>query len=276
MPSSSITRRTGSPSHCCAGTASGKGTSWPAAIEAVAASLARVLERHGPQAIGVLGSARATNEDNYVIQKFARTVLGTNNVDCCARVCHTPSAAALKRMLGFGAATNSFDDIEQAGAFLLVGCNPTENHPVVGARILQQVRAGKPLVVIDPRATDLARRASVHLQPRAGTNIPLLNALAHVILEEGLADEAFVQCARGGAGRIQGARQQLDPGARCRHLQRACRQDPPGGTDLCPDSAGHVFPWPRRHRAPAGHRGRHVPDQPRAAHGQHRQAGAPV
>jgi formate dehydrogenase major subunit len=118
-------------------------------------------------------------------------VLGTNNVDCCARVCHTPSAAALKRMLGFGAATNSFDDIEQAGAFLLVGCNPTENHPVVGARILQQVRAGKPLVVIDPRATELARQATVHLQPRAGTNIPLLNAMAHVILAEALTDEAF-------------------------------------------------------------------------------------
>jgi formate dehydrogenase major subunit len=166
--------------------------SWPAAIESVATSLARVLDRHGPQAIGVLGSARATNEDNYVIQKFARTVLGTNNVDCCARVCHTPSAAALKRMLGFGAATNSFDDIEQAGAFLLVGCNPTENHPVVGARFLQQVRTGKPLVVIDPRATELARRATVHLQPRAGTNIPLLNALAHVILQEALTDEAFV------------------------------------------------------------------------------------
>jgi len=165
---------------------------WPAAIELVAASLVRIRDRYGPQAIGVLGSARATNEDNYVIQKFARTVLGTNNVDCCARVCHTPSAAALKRMLGFGAATNSFDDIEQAGAFLLVGCNPTENHPVVGARIVQQVRAGKPLIVIDPRVTELARRATVHLQPRAGTNIPLLNALAHVILQEALTDEAFI------------------------------------------------------------------------------------
>lgn len=166
--------------------------SWLAAIGTVASSLTRVLDRHGPQAIGMLGSARATNEDNYVIQKFARTVLKTNNVDCCARVCHTPSAAALKRMLGFGAATNSFDDIEQAGAFLLVGCNPAENHPVVGARILQQVRAGKPLIVIDPRVTGLARRATVHLQPRAGTNIPLLNAMAHVILQEALTDEAFI------------------------------------------------------------------------------------
>lgn len=170
-----------------------QGIDWPAATATVAEKLAGVLEQHGPRAIGILGSARATNEDNYVIQKFARTVLGTNNVDCCARVCHTPSAAALKRMLGFGAATNSFDDIEMAGAILLVGCNPTENHPVVGARILQQARLGRPLIVIDPRATDLARRATVHLRPRAGTNIPLLNALAHVILAESLADEAFMR-----------------------------------------------------------------------------------
>lgn len=170
-----------------------QGTDWPTAIATVAGKLAGVLERHGPQAIGVLGSARATNEDNYVLQKFARTVLGTNNVDCCARVCHTPSAAALKRMLGFGAATNSFDDIEMAGTIMLVGCNPTENHPVVGARILRRARLGTPLIVIDPRLTDLARRATVHLRPRAGTNVPVLNALAHVILAESLADESFLR-----------------------------------------------------------------------------------
>ncbi len=175
-----------------------QGTDWPTATSRVAETLAGVLERHGPQAIGILGSARATNEDNYVIQKVARLVLGTNNVDCCARVCHTPSAAALKQMLGFGAATNSFDDIEMAGAIMLVGCNPTENHPVVGARILQQVRRGVPLVLIDPRSTDLAPRAAVHLRPRAGTNVPLLNAMANVILGETLADSAFLR------GRVAG------------------------------------------------------------------------
>ncbi len=175
-----------------------QGIDWPTAIATVAEKLSAVLERDGPGAIGMLGSARATNEDNYVIQKFARVALGTNNVDCCARVCHTPSAVALKRMLGFGAATNSFDDIELAGGFLLAGCNPAENHPVVGARILRQVRLGKPLVVIDPRVTDLARHATVHLRPRPGTNVPLLNAIAQVILEESLADEAFL------AGRVDG------------------------------------------------------------------------
>jgi formate dehydrogenase major subunit len=175
------------------GPAGWRDTDWTTAIDAVARTLSGVLERHGPGAIGMLGSARATNEDNYLVQKFARVVLSTNNVDCCARVCHTPSAAALKRMLGFGASTSSFADIEATAGFLLVGCNPTENHPVVAGRILRQVRLGKPLVVIDPRVTDLARHATVHLQLRPGTNVPLLNAMAHVILDEGLADEDFLR-----------------------------------------------------------------------------------
>ena len=117
--------------------------------------------------MGVLGSARATNEDNYLAQKFARVVLGTNNVDCCARVCHAPSAAAMKAMLGTGAATNSFDDIEQARAFLLCGTNATENHPIVGARIKQAVLRGAKLIVIDPRKIELARYADIHLAAEA-------------------------------------------------------------------------------------------------------------
>jgi formate dehydrogenase major subunit len=165
--------------------------SWPEALGQTARELHRLIATHGPDCIGVLGSARATNEDNYFIQKFARLVVGTNNVDCCARVCHTPTAAAMKRMLGTGAATNSFDDIEQAQSFLIVGANPTENHPIVGARIKQRARAGVPLVVIDPRRTELAELAAVHLAPRPGTNVPLMHALANVILEEGLFDTAF-------------------------------------------------------------------------------------
>jgi formate dehydrogenase major subunit len=166
--------------------------SWEAALTAAADGLRRIRDRHGPDSIGVLGSARATNEENYLTQKFARAVLGTNNVDCCARVCHTPTAAAMGRMLGTGAATNSFDDIEQARLLLVAGANPTENHPVVGARIRQQVRRGIPLIVIDPRRTELAALATVHLALRPGTNIPLLNALANVIITEGLTDAAFV------------------------------------------------------------------------------------
>ena len=148
----------------------------------------------------MLGSARATNEENYYAQKFARVVLGTNNVDCCGRVCHQPSAKALKMMLGAGAATNCFDDIEQAATIMLVGCNPTENHPIVGARIRQAVRGarGTKLIVIDPRRTELAEIANTHLPVRPGGNILLLGAMANVIVEEALFDREFLD------GRVDG------------------------------------------------------------------------
>lgn len=173
---------------------------WEHANEWLAERLQAVLKTHGPQAIGMLGSARSTNEENYVTQKFARIVLGTNNIDCCARVCHAPTALAMKRMLGTGAATHSFDDIEQAGSFLICGCNPTEAHPIVGARIKQAVLRGAPLIVIDPRAIELARHAQVHLALRPGTNVPLLNALAHVILTESLADTSALEQRISGGG----------------------------------------------------------------------------
>jgi len=166
--------------------------SWGEAIDHVASELRRILDRHGPASVGVLGSARATNEDNYVVQKFARVVLGTNNVDSCARVCHAPSAAALGTMLGTGASTNSFDDIEAARTILVFGANVTENHPVVGARIAQAAMRGAGLVVVDPRAIDLVDHADVYLRVRPGTNVALLNALAAVVLDEGLEDVEYL------------------------------------------------------------------------------------
>jgi formate dehydrogenase major subunit len=168
--------------------------SWPEAIEHAASRLRQIVAADGPDAVGVLGSARGTNEEAYLTQKFARLAVGTHNVDCCARVCHAPSAAALKGMLGAGAATHSFDDIDLAHTILVAGANPTENHPVVGARIRQAARRGARLIVIDPRRIELTREANVlHLAPRPGTNIPLLNALAHVVLVEQLTDEAFLR-----------------------------------------------------------------------------------
>jgi formate dehydrogenase major subunit len=169
-----------------------KSVSWDEAIAFGAAGLRRVIEKYGARSIGVLGSARATNEENYLAQKFTRVVLGTNNVDCCARVCHTPSAAAMKLMIGTGAATNSFDDIEKAATILVCGANPTENHPIVGARIKQRKLRGANLIVIDPRKIELAKHADVHLAPRPGTNIPLLNAMACAIVEERLYDRQFL------------------------------------------------------------------------------------
>jgi formate dehydrogenase major subunit len=164
---------------------------WEDAISFTAESLRRISETHGPDSIAVLGSARGTNEESYLAQKFARVVIGTNNVDCCARVCHTPTAAAMKLMLGTGAATNSYDDIEKAQTILLCGANATENHPIIGARIKQAALKGANLIVIDPRQIELTQYATIHLQPRPGTNILLLNAMACTIVEEQLFDTQF-------------------------------------------------------------------------------------
>ena len=166
--------------------------SWPEARAHVAGRLHDLIARHGPDAIGILGSARATNEENYLTQKFARAVIGTNNVDCCARVCHTPSGVALKQMLGAGLGTNSFDDIEVARTLLVWGANPTEDHPVVGARLKQAARRGARLIVVDPRRIELAEEADYHLAIRPGTNVALLNAMAQIVIQEGLCDDVFL------------------------------------------------------------------------------------
>ncbi len=161
--------------------------SWEEAIALVAREFTRLRG-----AIAGLSSSRATNEENYLFQKWLRAGLGTNDVDCCARVCHAPSAAGMRRSFGAGAATNSLADIERADLLLVVGSNTTESHPVTGARVKQAVLAGARCIVIDPRRTELASLADVHLQPRPGTNVPLFQSLAAVIVEEGLFDARFV------------------------------------------------------------------------------------
>jgi formate dehydrogenase major subunit len=166
--------------------------SWNEARAYVTDRLSVLIARHGADSVGILGSARATNEDAYITQKFARAVIGTNNVDCCARVCHAPSAMALKLALGAGLSTNSFDDIEIARTILVCGANATENHPVVGARIKQAARRGADLIVIDPRRIELAQYASCHLAPNPGTNVPLFNAMAQTIVADGSYDRGFV------------------------------------------------------------------------------------
>jgi formate dehydrogenase major subunit len=166
---------------------------WDEAIQFVSDRFRDTIARHGPDSVGLLTSARGTNEENYVGQKFARLVLGTNNVDCCARVCHSPTAAAMKMTLGTGAATNSLDDIELAQTILVCGANPTDGHPVTGARIKQAARRGANLIIVDPREIELNQFATLHLPLRPGTNVIVFNAMGATIVEEGLVDEAFVR-----------------------------------------------------------------------------------
>jgi formate dehydrogenase alpha subunit len=165
---------------------------WETAIAWVAERLDSLRAAHGPDALAALASSRSTNEACYLLQKLARAVLGTNNIDCCARVCHSSTAAALRAATGTGAASACFDDIELARAIVVAGANPTEAHPVVGARILQAALAGTPLIVIDPRRTELAGLATVHLPVAPGGNVPLLNALARELVDRGAVDGSYL------------------------------------------------------------------------------------
>ena len=169
-----------------------RAVSWGTATAWLATRLAAIRDEHGPDALGFFSSSRTTNEAAYLVQKLARAVIGTNNVDCCARVCHSSTALALQTVTGTGAASASYTDIDHASTIVVAGANPTEAHPVVGARIKQAVLAGARLVVIDPRRIELAEYADVHLPLRPGTNVPVFNALAKIIIETGLAADSYL------------------------------------------------------------------------------------
>lgn len=167
--------------------------SWDHAINHTAARLLELRDRHGPDALGTLTSSRSTNEAAYLLQKMFRSIIGTNNTDCCARVCHSSTAVALGMVTGASAATASTADLDEATLIVLAGANATEAHPVVGARIKQAALRGAALITIDPRAVELSQYSAVHLQLWPGTNVPLLNALAKVLIEENLHDAAYAQ-----------------------------------------------------------------------------------
>lgn len=166
--------------------------SWSAALDRIAQEWSRIKETYGTDALAAISSSRGTNEENYLFGKFMRCVVGSNHIDNCARVCHSATVTGMMETLGASAATNSIQDVDQAKLIMVVGANPTESHPVVGARIKRAVRRGVPLIVIDPRRTELARMADLHLQLHPGTNVALLNGLGHVIAKERLIDQAFV------------------------------------------------------------------------------------
>ncbi|WP_293746699.1 formate dehydrogenase subunit alpha [uncultured Paraglaciecola sp.] len=166
--------------------------SWQQALSHIAKSLKKFISESGPQSVGVISSARATNEDNYAAQKFARAVLKTNNIDHCARICHSPSVAGLKKTLGSGAMTNSIDDVGKADVIFVIGADPTENHAIIGGQIMQAKLSGATLIVVDPRQTRLAKVADLHLQLNIGTNIALLNGLLNIIFNHNWQNEDFI------------------------------------------------------------------------------------
>ncbi|NNF33453.1 MAG: formate dehydrogenase subunit alpha [Saprospiraceae bacterium] len=167
--------------------------SWDEVYDFIAEKLITYKKKYGADYIAGISSSRCTNEENYLMQKFIRAVIGTNNIDGCARVCHSPTALGMQRTFGTGAATNSVKDMEVTDCMMVIGANPTDAHPVTGARIKQQVMKGTTLIVIDPRRTELARYAQHHLQLRPGTNVAVLNMMLYYIVKEGLVDKQFVE-----------------------------------------------------------------------------------
>jgi formate dehydrogenase alpha subunit len=166
---------------------------WEEALALIGRRFREIKERHGPDALAFISSARCTNEENYLVQKIARAVMGTNNVDNCATSCHAPSVAGLAESFGSGAMTNSTAEIRDCQVLFLIGANPTEAHPIFGLEMKRALRRGATLIVCDPRKTWLARRAQLHLQHRPGSDNLLLNAMMRYILDEGLANTAFIE-----------------------------------------------------------------------------------
>lgn len=166
---------------------------WEEAYQYIASKLNEIKGKYGPDAIGGISSARCTNEENYLMQKFIRTIIGTNNIDSCARVCHSPTALGMQRTFGTGAATNSVVDLKYADAIMIIGANPTDGHPVTGAKMKQFAMSGKTSIVIDPRKTELAKYATYHLPTKPGTNVAMLNMMLYYIMTEGLEDTQFIQ-----------------------------------------------------------------------------------
>ena len=167
--------------------------SWDAAYSYMVDKINSVRETYGPDAIAGISSARCTNEENYLMQKFIRAVVGTNNIDCCARVCHSPTALGMQRSFGTGAATNSVIDIQYTDCMMIIGANPTDAHPVTGAKMKQAAMKGITTIVIDPREIELAKYAQHFLQLRPGTNVALLNMMLYYIISEGLEDKEFIE-----------------------------------------------------------------------------------
>ncbi|MEU4086689.1 formate dehydrogenase subunit alpha [Streptomyces aureus] len=169
---------------------------WDEAIGTVARRLRDIQRRHGPDAIGAISSSRCTNEEVYVVQKMVRAAFGNNNVDTCARVCHSPTGYGLKQTFGESAGTQDFRSVAEADVIMVIGANPTDGHPVFASRMKRRLREGARLIVVDPRRIDLVRsphiEAAHHLQLRPSTNVAVVNAMAHVVVTEGLVDRAFV------------------------------------------------------------------------------------
>ena len=255
--------------------------SWEEAFEYTAREFRRIQQKYGRNSVGGITSSRCTNEETYLVQKLVRAALLTNNVDTCARVCHSPTGYGLKHTLGESAGTQAFTSVQKADVVIVVGANPTDGHPVFGSQLKRRLRQGAKLIVIDPRAIDLVKtphiEAAQHLQLRPGTNVAVINALAHVIVTEGLTkdDYALERCETKSYQRVEGLHRRPAPfagGDRGDH-RRARRARARGRAPVCRRPEQRDLLRPRRHRAQPGHDHGHGHREPRDGDRQPRPRG---
>ena len=248
--------------------------SWDEALDLVATRLLDLRDRYGPDSITANASAKATNEDSYLLQKYLRAVIGTNNVDHCARLCHAGSVAGLQLAIGSTAMSNAIAEMPDLECFMVIGSNTTETHPVIATFLKQAVRKhGARLIVVDPRQTEMTRFAELWLREKPGTDTALFNAMAQVIVAEKLYDEAFVAARTEGFDGIRRRPGREDAGVGRGDHRRAGRRHPPRRAHLCRgegrgDVLGHG------HQPEHARHGQHPDaDQPGAAVRPHRPAG---
>jgi predicted molibdopterin-dependent oxidoreductase YjgC len=169
-------------------------TSWDVALNLITRRFRFYKDKYGSDSLGFLSSAKATNEENFLMMKLARAVFKTNNIDHCARLCHASTVVGLAQAFGSGAMTNSIEDFNKAELFLVTGSDTTNQHPLIGCRIINAVKEkGAKLIVVDPRRIELAKHAHIYVQPKNGTDVAWINAIINVIISEGLYNERFIK-----------------------------------------------------------------------------------
>ncbi len=205
-------------------------TSWDDALSLIVDSLSKIKRDAGPDALGMLTSAKATNEENYLLMKLCRTSFGTNNIDNVARLCHAPTLCSLGSSLGSGSMTNPIESLLHSDVIMIIGSNTTEQHPIVAFHILEAKRSGAKVIAIDPRRTQIARIADIHLQIKPGSDIVLLNTMLHLLIEEGMIDEEFIRSRTSGFDDLRASLLEYTPemaericGVCSEHIREAAR-----------------------------------------------------
>ncbi len=237
--------------------------SWEEALDRAAGGLKRIRDQHGGNALAGFGSAKGSNEEAYLFQKLVRTGFGTNNVDHCTRLCHASSVAALMERIGSGAVTAPFMAAKDADVIIVIGANPTENHPVAATFIKNAVKRGVTLIVMDPRGQTLKRHATHMLQFKPGRDVSLLNAMLHVIITEELYDRQYVQAHTEDFEKLRENVKNYPPEKMADDLRHRRRHAAPGGAQVRPGRGGHDLLGHGHLPARPRHRQRALPDRAR-------------